>query len=142
MTVRSVRNNNPGNLNAGDHWQGLMPRPLMNNAQLTEDRFAVFAEPKWGFRALAMVLLNYQRVHHLSCIGQFIARFAPPTENSTAAYAVWVAHAVGIAINTPADFTKPDLLAALCKAIATQEAGRWYFDDADLNEGVALAVMS
>lgn len=142
LIVRAVRNNNPGNLNAGDHWQGLLPRAQMSMEQAAEDRFAVFAAPKWGFRAMARVLLNYQRIHHLSCIGQFIARFAPPSENSTAAYALAVAHAVGVAINTPADFTKPDLLAALCKAIATHECGGWYFHDADLNEGVAMAVMS
>ncbi len=142
MTARAVRNANPGNLNSGDHWQGLLPRAQMTTEQATEKRFAVFAAPKWGFRALALVLLNYQRIHHLSCIGQFIARFAPSAENDTVAYAECVSKEVGIGINTPADFTQPALLAALCKAIARHESGGWFFREADLAAGIALAEAS
>lgn len=41
--------------------------------------------------------------------------------------------------DTPLDFTKPDLLAALAKAIAIHEAGSWLFTDADLHAGIQLA---
>ncbi len=140
MSIRAVRNANPGNIQAGAHWQGLLPRSLMTPEQAGETRFAVFQNPAWGFRALAVILLNYQRVHHLSCIGQFIARFAPPGENNTTAYAEHVSKAVGVGINAPADFTRPDFLAALCKAIATHECGGWFFADADLAAGVHLAL--
>jgi hypothetical protein len=43
-------------------------------------------------------------------------------------------------VTSPLDFTKPDLLAALAKAIAIHEAGSWLFQDADLASGVALAL--
>ncbi|HEY4356024.1 MAG TPA: hypothetical protein VGN16_09780, partial [Acidobacteriaceae bacterium] len=78
MSIRAVRNNNPGNIVAGDHWQGLMPRSEMSPEQLAETRFAVFASPKWGFRAMGVILLNYEHVHHLRTIAQIIARWAPP----------------------------------------------------------------
>jgi hypothetical protein len=133
--VRALRNANPGNLNAGDHWQGLQPRASMTPAQAAETRFAVFAAPKWGFRALAIVLLNYARVHHLNTVRQIITRWAPPDENDTEAYIRAVAKAVGIEPDTPIDFTHPDPLAAL----AIHECGGWFFSDADLRAGVQLA---
>jgi predicted transcriptional regulator len=142
MTVRAVRMNNPGNIVAGDQWQGLMPRAQMTPDQASEPRFAVFANPKWGFRALGVVLLNYVRVHHLSTINQIIGRWAPPSENDTVSYATAVSRAVGIGVDTPADFTKPDLLTALAKAIAIHETGSWLFSDADLSQGIALAEAS
>lgn len=139
MTIRAVRNCNPGNIDAGDHWQGLLPRAQMTPEQAAEPRFAVFAAPKWGFRALAILLLNYVRVHHLNTIRQIISRWAPNSENNTGAYVSAVVNAVGIGPDTPLDFTKADLLAAVAKAIATHECGGWMFSDADLNAGVALA---
>ena len=48
--TRSERNNNPGNIRlTGDRWRGqVLPPP---------DRgFVTFAEPKWGYRALFVVL--------------------------------------------------------------------------------------
>jgi hypothetical protein len=139
MSVRAVRDANPGNINAGDHWQGLLPRDQMTPEQAAENRFAVFAAPKWGFRALAIILLNYVRVHHLNTIEGIIGRWAPAAENDTAAYVQDVANRVGVNANVPADFTKPDLLAALARAIATHECGGWVFKDADLNAGISLA---
>jgi len=139
MTVRARRNCNPGNIVAGDHWQGLMPRDQMTPEQLAEPRFAVFAADKWGFRAMGIILLNYVRLHHLTTVNQIIGRWAPPNENDTDAYAVHVSQLVHIGINTPADFTKPDLLAALTKAISIHECGDWLFQDADLKAGIALA---
>lgn len=142
MTVRAVRNANPGNVVAGDHWQGLLPRAQMTPEQAEEGRFAVFSSPKWGFRALAIILLNYVRVHHLSTIRQFISRWAPPNENDTDAYITAVSKAVGIGPDTPADFTKPDLLAKLAEAMSIHECGGWMFSESDLNAGVEMAVAS
>lgn len=139
MTVRAFRNANPGNIEAGATWQGLLPRSQMTPEQAAEPRFAVFQSPKWGFRALAITLLNYHRDDGLNTIRQFISRWAPSSENNTAAYISAVCNEVSLGPDTPMDFTKPDLLAALCKAIAVHEAGSWLFSDADLNAGILMA---
>jgi hypothetical protein len=79
-------------------------------------------------------------VHHLSTIRQIISRWAPPVENDTEAYIAAVSKVVGIGKDTPADFTKPDLLARLAEAIFIQECGGWKFSESDLIAGIALAV--
>jgi hypothetical protein len=136
---RAQRNANPGNIDAHDAWQGLLPRAQMTPEQAAEPRFAVFAAPKWGFRAMAIILLNYVRVHHLKTVREIISRWAPSVENPTEGYVKAVSGRLGVGPDTPLDFTKPDLLAALVKAIAIHESGLWLFSDADLKAGVALA---
>lgn len=140
--VRALRNNNPGNIDAGDHWQGLLPRAQMSPEQSAEPRFAVFAAPKWGFRALGILILNYARVHHLTTVRQIIGRWAPNSENNTEAYVLAVAHSVNVSADTPLDFTKPDLLMAVAKAIATHECGSWLFNEGDLRAGIYMAEVS
>lgn len=144
MIARAVRNNNPGNLQAGDHWQGLMPRVDMAPEQAAETRFAVFVSPVWGFRALGILLLNYERIYRLKTVKGWISRFAPATENDTAAYisALCAGMSVGGNIIRPND--EIDLRGSLalpraCKSIAIHESGGWLFTDADLNHGTALA---
>lgn len=139
MTLRPVRNSNPGDLESGDHWQGLVPKNQMTPEQAAEDRFAVFAGPKWGFRAMAIILLNYARVHHLNTVREIISRWAPASENDTEAYVSKVADRVGVSPDISLDFTKPDLLASLARAITIQECGGWFFKDADLHAGIAMA---
>lgn len=137
--IRAQRNSNPGNVERGDHWQGLLPRNQMTPEQAAETRFAVFAAPKWGFRALGILILNYSRVHHLNTIRQIISRWAPNSENNTDAYVAAVARDIKTDPDTSLDFTKPDLLAAVAKAIATHECGSWLFSDTDLRAGIAMA---
>jgi hypothetical protein len=139
MTMRALRNNNPGNINAGDHWQGLMPRASMTGDQSAEERFAVFESPKWGFRAMAIILLNYQRIHHLRSIRQFIQKWAPYSENDTDAYIADVCRECGRGPDEVFDLTIPSNLEKLLRAIARHESGLWLFNDADLSAGVALA---
>lgn len=139
MTMRALRNNNPGNINAGDHWQGLMPRREMTPDQASEERFAVFISPKWGFRALAIILLNYQSVHHLRTIRQFVSRFAPSSENDTDAYVADVCRECGRSPDEVYDLTIPANLEKLLRAIARHESGLWLFSDKDMEAGVAMA---
>ena len=67
MTPRGIRNNNPGNLRQGDDWQGLADPQI-------DKEFCVFQSSLWGIRALARVLLNYQRKHQLHTVTQIISR--------------------------------------------------------------------
>jgi hypothetical protein len=138
--ARAVRNNNPGNLEGGPRWKGLLPRSRMSAEQKRERRFAVFASPMWGFRALGLVLRNYQRRYGLDTVRKIIARFAPPGENDTASYVRAVARGMRISADALLDLKDSQTLAALCKAIAVHESGGWFFSDADLRSGIALAL--
>lgn len=142
MAVRAFRNNNPGNLEAGDHWQGLMPHDRMTPEQATEDRFAVFSAPKWGFRALAVILLNYQRKYRINTVRGIISRFAPSVENDTGAYIAVVARAIHEGADDPIDLTNSNILRPICKAIATHECGGWLFLDDDLAAGVQMGELT
>lgn len=112
----------------------------MTADQAAEHRFAVFAAPKWGFRALATVLLNYEHLHGLNTIRQIIGRWAPPNENNTIAYVKAVCDGVGADPNTPLDLHDPATLQKLAKAISIHEAGSWMFKQEDLIAGVKLAL--
>jgi hypothetical protein len=136
---RALRNNNPGNIDAGDHWRGLCPVDQMTPEQKAETRFAVFASPQYGFRALAIILLNYQKIHGLKSIGQCISRWAPNSENNTTAYILAVANYMQVGPDAPLDLTNPTVLSQACKGIAIHESGGWVFQDIDLQAGVTMA---
>jgi hypothetical protein len=146
MSVRAVRNNNPGNIEKGAPWQGLIiDVDEMTPEQRAEPRFCVFKEPRWGFRAMAVTLITYfdkrkaKDGSMIDTIRDVIERWAPPSENNTQAYinAVDLAHPKDhddkLNLHEYAD------LAPLVKAIATHECGGWFFKDADLEAGLLLA---
>ena len=140
MTVRSVRANNPGNIRRGEPWKGLMAPEAMSPEQRAETSFCVFQSPSWGFRAMGVILLNYEHLHNLKTIEGYIDRWAPPVENNTGAY---VAHVAALCHAEPMarfDLREPGYLAKILKAIAIHEAGSWLFTDADLASGANMAL--
>jgi len=141
MIPRAARNNNPGNLRIGQPWQGLMPKDQMTPDQRAETSFAVFKEPKWGFRALAILLKNYHTMYGRKTIFQIISRFAPKNENDTTAYIQSVCDQVGVGPDDQIDTTRRIINFHLCKAIAKHETGSWepYWSDDALADGLDLA---
>lgn len=137
---RSVRNLNPGNLRIGQPWIGLATPEAMTPDQLKETSFCVFISPIYGFRALALTLLTYQRKYKLRTIFSLISRFAPANENDTRAYVAHVSAALNVLQNQPVNLEDFGTLAELCRAIAIHEAGAWLFDTQDLNAGVSMAL--
>lgn len=82
MTVlpRGLRNNNPGNIRLSRTlWQGEV-RPSKDKA------FCQFRSMSYGYRALMKLLQNYHRLNGCRTVADFIRRWAPPSENDTAAY--------------------------------------------------------
>jgi len=138
---RGIRNNNPGNIEWGDPWQGLVPRDQANDT-----RFAVFKAPAWGIRALARVLITYFDKHKIVSVRGAITRWAPPVENDTEAYIRTVAKAVGVGANEPINVHKYDILRPMVEAIIRHENGAgplktansWYAADV-IDEGLRLA---
>lgn len=140
MIPRPVRNNNPGDLETGDHWQGLMPQDELTEAQKHE-RFAVFESPEWGFRALVILLKNYKILYGIDTVQKVVDRFAPPTENNTSAYATFVAGKLGVDRQAKINTTIPKVMFGLAKAITQYETGSWepYWHDHDLTAGMIRA---
>lgn len=139
---RSVRNNNPGNLRrTGTVWRGELLPGEMTQEQAEEKEFCVFKDVPHGFRALGITLVNYQKLHGLNTIAAIVGRFAPPTENDTAAYVQHVCALTNFFASDPLNLLNPGTLRSLCKAIATHEAGAWLFEFLDLQAGVGMALL-
>lgn len=110
---RAHRNNNPGNVEKGLAWKGL-------DATRTDQRFAVFVAPEWGFRAMARILLGDWREGQ-NTVRSLINEWAPPHENNTGAYVGAVARALGVGPDAPINV--PARLRDLLRAIARHESG-------------------
>ena len=138
---RGIRNNNPGNLEWGQPWQGLVPREQAN-----DPRFCVFKAPAWGIRAIARTLITYYDKHRINTVRAAITRWAPPSENNTEAYVQHVARALGVGVNTPLNFHDYEVMRPLVEVIIRHENGvgplktlnTWY-DAQTIDEGLRLA---
>lgn len=117
MISRGIRNNNPGNLDKGDDWQGLAD-------EQPDPRFCTFISPLWGIRALAKVLLTYQRKHNKHTIREIISRWAPPHENDTEAYIKAVSAHVHVIPDAPISLEDRTTMFLLVEAIIKHENGQ------------------
>lgn len=94
-TPRSVRNNNPGNIEDGAFAKS------QPGYQGSDGRFAIFATPQAGSGAQAALLGSYIDRGY-NTVSKIVGRWAPPSDgNDTAGYAATVARAIGVDPNTP-----------------------------------------
>ncbi|MDT0140843.1 structural protein P5 [Acidovorax sp. PRC11] len=134
-TPRGIRNHNPGNIDrTSERWQG------MAADQNSDPRFVVFTAPVWGLRALAKVLLSYQRKYGLNTPAKIIGRWAPPAENDTGAYARQVARALGVGVDDVVDLQDPGVLARIVPAIVQHENGQQPYPADLIDQAVRLAL--
>lgn len=129
---RGVRNCNPLNIEYSPKWQGL-------RATRTDDRFAEFITMAWGFRAAAVTLCTYQDKYGIDTIGQAVSRWAPSTENDTAAYIAAVCKAVKMAPDEKVNFHDFNDAAPIIYAMSQHENGAYRFANADLVQGCIKA---
>ncbi|MFV0283719.1 MAG: hypothetical protein ACK5JE_08025 [Castellaniella sp.] len=138
---RGIRNHNLGNLRWGDPWQGLVPEKWR-----TDKTFCQFVSAAYGIRALARTLITYQDKYGLRTVRQIIGRWAPESENDTAAYIRAVAAQTGYAPDDRLDMQSYRDIKAVTEAIIRHENGRgvlstpntWY-DSQTVDKGLALA---
>lgn len=129
-TPRGIRNNNPGNIRHGDDWLGLVK-------EQPDPAFCCFTQPEWGIRAMAKILLNYERKYGISTLRGIIERWAPPVENNTESYIAHVAHAVG---GTPEEeIDVAGILPLLIPAIIRHENGKNPYSTETIGMGIRLA---
>lgn len=137
---RGIRDNNPGNVDAGKvHWQGqVLPG--------VDPRFMTFRSMPYGVRCSGVILLGYQREHGLVTISQMISRWAPSPvtapmdHNPTASYEEFVADACKVPETVPFCITIQANLEAMLHAMFHVENGGDYVSQQDLIAGVALAL--
>ncbi len=129
---RGIRNNNPGNIRIGAKWQGLA-------AVQSDPSFAVFVSPEYGMRALAKILVTYYRRYGLRTIREVITRYAPSSENNTAAYIDAVAKHVGASPDAPLNLSSRTVLIPMMEAITRHENGQQPYSLALFNKALTMA---
>lgn len=97
--TRAWRNNNPGNIEAGDYANSL-------GAVGSDGRFAVFPSYDTGRKAKEKLLFEGKNYKDKT-LKEAIYRYAPPSENNSEMYAQKVAAAAGVDVNTPVSSFTP-----------------------------------
>lgn len=117
MTVRGIRNMNPGNIRLGESWLGLRMKQ-------TDPDFCQFTSMIYGCRALLKLLRTYVEKRGCTTIRKVIERWAPPSENDTSSYVLSVAAACRRDPDErlPVD-VDPLIYLDLARAIARHECG-------------------
>lgn len=99
LKPKGIRQNNPGNLEWGSPWQGLVPK-----AERTSPRFCEFVNPVYGIRAIAVTLITYydkrksKNGSRIDSAREIVERWAPGSEkgNNTNVYAKNLADLLGV----------------------------------------------
>lgn len=126
--TRGYRNNNPLNMrHDSDRWQGEIV-PSQDGA------FKQFETMAWGYRAAFKLLHNYQKNTGCRILSDFINRWAPPSENNTAAYIATVAKRAGLSDVSQIDTLNGDTMRAMVSAMSYVENGI-AADEADIAAG-------
>lgn len=86
MISRGVRNNNPFNIRiSSNNWYGKLP-----SSERKDKEFEEFSSMIYGVRAGLILIKNYIKKHDCDTIEKIITRFAPPSENNTDNYILYV----------------------------------------------------
>ncbi|WP_202209329.1 hypothetical protein [Escherichia coli] len=131
--ARGIRNNNPGNLEYSktNPWEGQIG---------SDGRFATFATPEHGIRALGKNMLSYQRQGY-DTVSEIVNRYAPASDgNNTDAYIRALCSELGVGENDQLDISNPKTLAALCAGIIKHENGSMPYSTEQLETGISAAL--
>ena len=135
-TTRGIRLNNPGNIRKSDATRELIGLSVFQD----DPGFWTFFTPEYGIRAIAKLLLTYQRKHRLFSCAQIIGRWAPSSDsNPTTAYAEFVATQLNVNTNEDVDLEDTATLTKMVKAIIHFENGRQPYDTETIARGIRLA---
>lgn len=120
-TSRGIANNNPGNISRtlDDRWIGL-------SETQNDGEYLQFKTAEYGLRALAILLLNYQRIHRLSTIRQIITRYGPKGEahrTNVANYIKFVSRRAGVQPDDIISLSNMKTLMRVMQAIVSFENG-------------------
>ncbi|EPM0746036.1 hypothetical protein WJH50_001324 [Klebsiella pneumoniae] len=130
--ARGLRNNNPGNIEAGSNsWDGQAG---------SDGRFAKFVTPEHGIRALGKNLLSYQRQGY-DTVSEIVNRWAPASDgNNTEAYIAALCKKLNVTPNDQLNMSDINTLRQLCAGIIHHENGKQPYSEDQLNTGVSAAL--
>lgn len=127
---RAERNNNPGNL----EFRGQRGATREDG----EGRFAKFGTTEEGVAALARQLQLYGS-RGIDTIEEIINKYAPASENNTAAYVNAMVNRLRVSPNQQLDLNDPQVLSGLIQGISRHEAGRSFLSDQQVMTGLTMA---
>lgn len=115
---RGLKVNNPGNIrNTPRAWEGEI-RPSKDHS------FKTFESIAYGYRAMFMLLNNYQRNKNLNTIAEMIDLYAPPEDgNRTDLYIQHVADWSGIDADMYIDTDHRETMIRIVASMSRQEQG-------------------
>lgn len=130
--ARGIRNNNPGNIEAGNTpWEG---------QDGSDGRFAKFITPEHGIRALGKNLLSYADKGY-DTVTEIVNRWAPASDgNNTDAYIKSLCSRLGVKPDDQLNMSDINTLKSLCAGIVQHENGKLPYSDDQLNTGVQAAL--
>lgn len=120
---RGIRNNNPLNIRKGSTWKG-------EKKIQTDPSFEQFETLQYGIRAGLKLIQNHISGFNgkrppRNTIRKLISVWAPPSENATEGYIIFVCQHV---FKLPSDIIHADdkkLICAIARAMAFVECGQW-----------------
>lgn len=87
---RGIRNCNPGNIRKSSS-------PFRGEVTPSQDpQFKQFIAPEWGYRAMFLIIHNYNELYGINTLQRVIKRWAPPVENDTQLYVNAIAKRLNI----------------------------------------------
>lgn len=114
---RGIRNCNPLNIRIGNTWLGERDNP-------DDTEFEQFVNITYGLRAGFIILRRYIRRYHLNTVRLIIGRWAPRSENDTAAYVSTVCRNTGLQPDQPIDYADQETMTRLVAAMCLVECGQ------------------
>jgi len=130
--TRGERNRNPGNLRpGGGQWLGL-------SARQTDPGFLQFDNEVWGIRAAALLLRTYGR-RGWNTLREIVSRWAPSSENDTAAYVAALSSSTGYLPDAPLQLSDRATARRVLTGIIRHENGRVAYPDATIDRALDLA---
>lgn len=132
QSLRGIRNNNPGNIDKGQNWEGLAP-------EQPDPRFCTFIDPEHGIRAMHLILQTYQTKYGLWTIFHILSRWAPKEENDLVAYVNDVEQRMGIDEDAEIKVMEPATAFSLVNAIIAHEDAGFQYPEETVWKGLQLA---
>ena len=127
MISRGYKNCNAGNIRINsDKFLGeIIPSG--------DKEFKRFESMAYGYRAMFVILRNYQRNYKLDTIRKMISRWAPENENDTLAYVMTVSSRSGISPDDPVSADNREMMIRIVAAMSFVENGV----EADMSDVIA-----
>ncbi len=114
---RGIRNNNPGNIRQS------VSRFKGEVTPSEDEQFKQFESMEWGYRAMFLVIHNYNQLYGINTLDRIISRWAPACENHTVEYIKTVAKRLGRPTHCCIDSLDRETMVAMVGAMSWVENG-------------------